>query len=482
MRRVTLVVMMVLSLLSPSEAAADPILVIPVAQEPEHDSVLPMLETLLSDELEHEVAKPSPVDLKSRVLIEEPDFENAEWTELVDSGISAYIYTDSEQAIENLELALIPVFEETSVLAVNPSIVVRVMDGGLTLIRAYQNRGDPDSAKTSMTKLIHAFPGMEIDQQRYPPEVQELHKETVQEVMSSASVVTIEVLGKRDCTILVNGFSVGQSPREMALPEGRHYIQADCGALLSFVHVLDVSDQPVTVQLDPQIETQLSLSPQLSVKGTDQDEPQALAPYSGCLSRLTGTPLLLFVGFVDDGTRYLQLSLYDGDSETLTGAVRLEFGVVDEQQLRLALRALFGGEAGSGTLVFDGLQFQEQQPQDTESVAVWPWVTLGVGAALVIGASVVYALGESDHRTITDAEGYGSDAVDMDQSRAHDLEQSADDKKLVGYLLWGAGGAMLLGAAILFVIEGENSVEEDTSTVGFAPLSGGALFLLKGSF
>jgi len=113
----------------------------------------------------------------------------------------------------------------------------------------------------------------------------------------------------------------------------------------------------------------------------------------------------------------------------------------------------------------------------------WTWITLGTGAALLVGATVSYALGEEDHRSIVDAEGYGSGApTQLTQRKALALEASGDRKKVAGYALWGVGGAAVVASTVLFLLEATRPPAEGSVHVGLAPTGDGGLFSLGGQF
>lgn len=116
---------------------------------------------------------------------------------------------------------------------------------------------------------------------------------------------------------------------------------------------------------------------------------------------------------------------------------------------------------------------------DEPAYGTWGWATLGVGAALVIGGSVSYALGEEDHRSIVDAGGYDAGVVQMGRARALELEARGDDLKLAGGILWGIGGAALATAATLLVLDAE---AQAPVSVGAGAGQGGAGLWVTGSF
>ena len=130
---------------------------------------------------------------------------------------------------------------------------------------------------------------------------------------------------------------------------------------------------------------------------------------------------------------------------------------------------------------------EQPRPAEPPDLSVWGWATLGAGAALIAGGAVTYALGEADHREIVDAEGYGTMGLTrMTQTRAMSLESSGDLKKTVGVALWGVGGASVVTAIVLLVLDAEEPGELDeidpAPTAGAFVVPGGGGLMATGRF
>jgi hypothetical protein len=117
-------------------------------------------------------------------------------------------------------------------------------------------------------------------------------------------------------------------------------------------------------------------------------------------------------------------------------------------------------------------------PPGGSRLSPWTWVTLGSGLAVAAGGTVSYVLGEVDHQEVVDAQADGS----MPRRRALDLESAGDTKKVVGYALWGVGGALVATSVVLFLLDGP-AEPAGSVTVGAAPLAGGGgLVTIGGGF
>lgn len=116
------------------------------------------------------------------------------------------------------------------------------------------------------------------------------------------------------------------------------------------------------------------------------------------------------------------------------------------------------------------------------SYAPWTWVTLGIGAACAAGGTVLYVLGELDHQEVRDGVSPGEGPATLTYPRARSLEEDGDRKKLAGYALWGAGGAALVGATVLFLLESPGGDAAAAPAVGVVPAVGGGLVTVEGRF
>jgi len=123
---------------------------------------------------------------------------------------------------------------------------------------------------------------------------------------------------------------------------------------------------------------------------------------------------------------------------------------------------------------------------------VWPWLTLGSGVLVAGVGGTLYALGVRDHDTVTSAPGYGDpNAVSgMTESRAQDLADRGDTKKLMGGVALGVGGALIATSVVLLIARidvgssSEKTVRGGGQAVSFSlePTPRGGSFSLRGSF
>ena len=111
---------------------------------------------------------------------------------------------------------------------------------------------------------------------------------------------------------------------------------------------------------------------------------------------------------------------------------------------------------------------------------IWAYASLGVGAALVATAGVLYGVGLSQGGAAHDD--YMAERTDLDLVDAHwqDVE-AAKTKVVVGHVLVGLGAADL-GLSLYHFLTRPSAERPAAPAVTLAPLQGGALFTMGGSF
>jgi hypothetical protein len=99
---------------------------------------------------------------------------------------------------------------------------------------------------------------------------------------------------------------------------------------------------------------------------------------------------------------------------------------------------------------------REAPAESAAQPRIWPWVGLGLGAALAGTGTLLYVLGANDHAELTDAPGYGDTGavVPLTERRARELVDSGDDKKLWGGVALGVGGALIATSVVWLLLDG----------------------------
>ena len=107
--------------------------------------------------------------------------------------------------------------------------------------------------------------------------------------------------------------------------------------------------------------------------------------------------------------------------------------------------------------------------------------------AVAAAGAIVYAMGVSDHNSVTGAAGYGNpQQVDpMTEAAAQKLVDSGDTKKMWGGIALGVGGAAIASSIVMFMFNGPHAdVNKESGGLALqaGPLKGGGQMVLEGRF
>jgi hypothetical protein len=126
-----------------------------------------------------------------------------------------------------------------------------------------------------------------------------------------------------------------------------------------------------------------------------------------------------------------------------------------------------------------------ESDNDGSSMEIAAWATLGAGVAALAGGAVAFGLGEADHEEIRSARGFGGassgSVSEMSYGEAQDLLDRGDTRKVIGYALWGVGGAAVATSVVLFLLDSDSG---GASTVQLSPAAGAGAggLVLSGQF
>jgi len=107
------------------------------------------------------------------------------------------------------------------------------------------------------------------------------------------------------------------------------------------------------------------------------------------------------------------------------------------------------------------------------------WAALGVGAACLVTAAVLYGVGGSQGSSAHDQYLAATDPVVI-EARWQDVE-AAKSKLVAGHVLAGLG-AVAVGISIYQLVTRPAAEQRPRTALGVAPLAGGGAFSLRGSF
>lgn len=129
----------------------------------------------------------------------------------------------------------------------------------------------------------------------------------------------------------------------------------------------------------------------------------------------------------------------------------------------------------------------EKGPEVTKTedpYVVWKWTTVGVGSALVATGVIFTVLAEVDRADFEDTKKDGDGDLLISQSRAKALQDSVNTKRTVSYVMYGVGGAAVVGGVLWLVLDkpAEKQGEGTVTPVSAAPVPGGGIVTFSGVF
>lgn len=113
----------------------------------------------------------------------------------------------------------------------------------------------------------------------------------------------------------------------------------------------------------------------------------------------------------------------------------------------------------------------------------WKWTTIGAGSALVVTGVVFTVLAELDRAEYEDAGRTPEGWLDISMKRAQSLEDSVNTYRTVSYVMYGLGGAAVIGGVTWLLLDRPKAETKETVTpLSAAPVPGGAVMTFGGTF
>ncbi|MEM7675718.1 MAG: PEGA domain-containing protein [Myxococcota bacterium] len=281
-------------------------------------------------------------------------------------------------------------------------------------VRIAHARRDPQRLTAFLRAFIQRFWTTPKADTRWPPDVQE----QLERIRAQTAMRPLVISSPVAAFAFVDGRSVGPTPVEVRVPVGRHHIEVVSGSGSSRSATLTVpaGDTPISTPLTPPtglidtLEKASSLTPRLAetVLSTAQSY---------------GIDEVFVAGPGNQGR--IKLHRLGGRS---TGPVEVDDS---PEALRLALIQLWTDEPRSSQL------------------AVWPWVTTGVGVALTsvgIGWRAMARSTQADFQART---------ASLTQSEAVALRDQSQQEANIGAALIGVGVAVIAGGITWTLLEPE---------------------------
>lgn len=351
---------------------------------------------------------------------------------------AAYEELDLRAAVTGYTSALAAIEAHPEWLVTAPDVGPAIVDHTLRFAWAALQLQQEGTADAALAALAHRDPMRTPDALAHPEELVQRYLAVRAVAVASMAPLVVAVRPARPgdtCRVLVDGqpfgTAAGRERASGAVTAGRHHVQTECGGAWSAVKVVDVAPAGGALLLAPGVDARLHVT-------------------EFGLARLAIGPLALHE--LTDAAAALATTL---------GTSRIAFGGVEGAAVRLFVVA-------DGTAREIAVQAPVAPPAPSvppRRGPVWAYVALGVGVPLVaVGAGFHYAAADETERI-----GAGEDRL---AARRRDIAVMA-----TGYAV---GGAALVAAALLFVFEGDDPVQEPgTVRASLAPAGAGAMADLR---
>ena len=398
------------------------------------------------------------------------DARAAEAIRTIEAGYKKFRAGDFAGAVTDLERGLQP-------LRANPGAVAGKNDRRDAVLRALvglalsQRRlGRQTEATAAMAELIRSFPDREISYKDYGPEPRDFFQKVQGEMAREGTgELAVDVDDDR-AVVYVNERFIGVGDVKVAgLPAGRYRVLVQQGEQFGRVHEVDVeAGRAATASVSWPLDAALRAGAVL-VFADEAARAEGEARHAVRVARSLGAQSVVVLGIRENrGRRSVVGAVYAADSTRplRSGAVAVEPVAPADERLAALARLLAGDEAAADLVApLAGSPPPAAAEPDEEDgprrFRIWKWVATGGGlAALGTGVALIAV-----HRSPDDG------------SR----DPTSRETRVPG-IITAAAGAALTGLGIyLFVVDARDRRDERSAAI--VPLdSGGAAFVLSGSF
>ena len=400
------------------------------------------------------------------------DARAADAVRSIEAGYKKFLAGDFAGAVADLERGLTPLRAAPGAVAGKDDRRSAVMRGLLGVALSQRRLGHQTEATSAMAELIRSFPGREISYKDYGPEPREFFQKVKGELAREGNgAIAVDVDDDR-AVVYVNERFVGVGDQTAPdLPPGRYRVLVQQGDQLGRVHEVEVeAGRTATVNVSWPLDSALGAGAALVFpdEGARADNE---ARHSVRVARALGAQSVVVLGIRDNrGRRSVVGAVYSADSTRplRSGAVAVEPVVPEAERLAALARLLAGDEAAAG-LVAPLAESPRSTPEADDRdgggggrpFRVWKWVALGGGVAAVAGGVTLIAIHHEPEEGSRDA--------------------SSRETRVPGIVAAAAGAALTGLGVYLFVRDARDRREESSAAI--VPLdSGGAAFVLSGSF
>lgn len=392
----------------------------------------------------------------------------------VEAGEDAYFQMDYESALAHFHSESVQGAQDAVVdMSLQPEVGHLVRRAFLGRARVHFTGGLDWDADEQIRASLRRFPHWIATTDYFQPSFVERYEAVRETFMMETRVVRVDMPGP-ECVLSVNGeIAATGSSVEVYLPAVIFGFRAQCGEVVSSVHVVDVSAVSA-VHLDPEFDSRYDGSRRvLTMDEGDAENVARLAPMAKAYAEIMGIDGVIMVSVVEDRFLGTALQLVHGEfgGAPIVRVVRAGQTRGGAYPIGDALSALLDGVTLAHVMVNDGGGWStpygaaQGEADGGSGPSIAPWIVIGVGGAALITGAVFTAVESgafSDFEDCrTDPLCSGTDALESHRSDG----ETAGTLALVGY---SVGGAALVGGVLWLLLDSgsEGGGSEGTASWG----------------
>ena len=399
------------------------------------------------------------------------DARAADAVRTIEAGYKKFLGGDFDAAVSEIERGLQPLRAAPGAVAGKNDRRHAVMRGLLGLALSHRRLGRQTEATSAMAELVRSFPDREISYKDYGPEPRDFFQKVQGELAREGKGELAVDVDDDKAVVFVNERYAGVGDVTVKdLYAGRYRVFLQQGDELGRVHEVDVeAGRTATVTVSWQLDAALRAGARL-VFADEAARQEREARHAVGVARTLGAPSVVVLGIRDNrGRRSVVGAVYSADSmrPLRSGAVAVEPVVPAPERLAALARLLAGDEAAADLVTPLAESKSREAPEDDRGggggrpLRFWKWVALGGGLAALGAGVTLIAIHQSPE----------------DGSR----DPSSRQTRVPG-IVTAAAGAALSGLGVYLFVRDARDRRAGRSAM-IAPLdSGGAAFVLSGSF
>jgi hypothetical protein len=352
----------------------------------------------------------------------------------VDAGCQHFIEGEYEQSIQELSVARTKMLTQQAMMAVDQTLRDVLHRTTLFLAHAQLRAGNASEAATLVAETIRSFPDRSLSPVHHGPDLVRLFRQERRRLRQQERGSLAIEAKPAGCMVFVNERYVGLSPTRLTdLYPGTYRVFLQRPNEPGRVHIVEVASAPRELKVDFLLDRALQTAPEVLLLYPNQaTKAELVQRHAGRIGRNVGARQVLLVTLRRyQGRLSLQGTVLDAtnDGTVRAALIALEPNTPAPKTIKALGRFLvFGERSDQITLV------ERTLPTRRASGSIWRWITLGVGLASLGGGIPLLVIHDKGTCGQTScAETYNTLAP--------------------GLGLTIAGGALLAGSAVLFVID-----------------------------